>query len=395
MPRISLDGEAIEAEPGDSVAAALLRAGVTTFTRSIKYHRPRGPFCLSGTCGQCLMRIDGVPSLPACRVLAEEGMRCERQNAALGLADVDLLRAADFIFPDGLDHHHLLTGSRLLGRVALEIARRLAGLGHLPAEPRPPMRGELRHVKLAIVGAGTAGLAAARAAAGSGATVVERESMPGGSRLLFGGTCDVSLGGAELLTDAECVGLYTNDTPMAGNALLAVRRRGSLLVLLADRVVVANGGTPQPWPFPGVDRPGVYAARGLLRLPLRVGDRLAVAGNGAEREACAAALSRKGYEITLESIPRRALGNPVRAIDTPDGRRVSCDALALATAPAPVHGLASSAGARARWSAEAGGFVVETDAEGRTAVPWLFAAGRVAGKEAVESGEAAGKGAWR
>src|SRR5947208_17106182 len=119
MPRIFLDGDPIEAQPEDSVAGALLRSGVTTFTRSIKYHRPRGPFCLQGSCGQCLMRVDGVPSLPACRVQAEEGMICERQNAPLG-AEKDIFRAADFLFPDGLGHHHLMTGSRILGRVAWE-----------------------------------------------------------------------------------------------------------------------------------------------------------------------------------------------------------------------------------------------------------------------------------
>jgi len=36
-----------------------------------------------------------------------------------------------------------------------------------------------------------------------------------------------------------------------------------------------------------------------------------------------------------------------------------------------------------------------TDAEGRTSVPWLFAAGTVAGKPAVPSGEAAGSAACR
>src|SRR5881296_1397782 len=123
MPRIFLDGDPIEAQLEDSVAGALLRAGVTTFTRSIKYHRPRGPFCFAGSCGQCLMRIDGVPSLPACRVRVAEGMRCERQNGPLGVEN-DLFRAADFLFPEGLDHHHLMVRSRLLGRVALEIARR-------------------------------------------------------------------------------------------------------------------------------------------------------------------------------------------------------------------------------------------------------------------------------
>src|SRR3954464_12830652 len=178
MPRIFLDGEPIEAQPSDTVAAALLRAGITTFTRSIKYHRPRGPFCLAGSCGQCLMRIDGVPSLPACRVFAEEGMRCERQNGPLGV-EKDLFRASDFLFPEGLDHHHLLVSSRVLGRVALEVARRLAGLGELPERARPPSEGELRTVRLAIVGAGPAGLSAARAAAD--ALVIEREAQPGGA----------------------------------------------------------------------------------------------------------------------------------------------------------------------------------------------------------------------
>src|SRR5437763_6575662 len=164
MPRIHLDGAPIEAQAEDTVAAALLRAGVTTFTRSIKYHRPRGPFCFAGSCGQCLMRIDGVPSLPACRVQAAEGMRCVRQNGPLGMEN-DLFRAADFLFPEGLDHHHLLVRSRLLGRVALEVARRLAGLGELPDAVRKAAPRELRTVKLGIGGAGPDGLSAAPAAA--------------------------------------------------------------------------------------------------------------------------------------------------------------------------------------------------------------------------------------
>src|SRR5947209_13532279 len=163
MPRISLDGAPIEAQAQDTVAAALLRAGVTTFSRSIKYHRPRGPFCFSGSCGQCLMQIDGLPSQLACRVGVQEGMKCVRQNAPLG-ADTDVLRAADFVFAGGLDHHHLLTGSKLLGRVALEVARRLAGLGELPQRALPVAAGTVRKVRLAIVGGGAAGLAAARAA---------------------------------------------------------------------------------------------------------------------------------------------------------------------------------------------------------------------------------------
>ncbi|HTO96341.1 MAG TPA: 2Fe-2S iron-sulfur cluster-binding protein [Myxococcales bacterium] len=405
--RISLDGQEIEAREGDTVAAALLRAGVTTFTRSIKYHRPRGPFCLAGSCGQCLMRVDGVPSLPACRVKAEEGMACERQNAPLG-AEKDLFRAADFLFSEGLDHHHLFTGSRVLGRVALEIARRLAGLGELPGKPRPPGKGELREVPLAVIGAGPAGLAAARAAAEQGVRplLIERAGAAGGAALLaldsaapgaaFVAEQEKALRsqGAEILFEAPCVGLYANDTDRKGNALVVVWRREGLLVAVAERVIVATGGASQPLPFPGVDRPGVYAARGLLELHarcgVRVGDELAVVGSGRELEACAAALGRAGYQVvrSIAATPRRALGNPVRGLDV-DGERIRCDAVALAHPPAPLHDLASSVGATARW--DGNGFPVETDAQGRTAVSWLFAAGSVAGKPAIDSGQAAGR----
>ncbi len=408
--RISLDGEEIEAQPGDTVAAALLRAGVTTFTRSIKYHRPRGPFCLQGSCGQCLMRVDGVPSLPACLVEAQEGMACERQNAPLG-AEKDLLRAADFLFSEGLDHHHLFTGSRVLGRVALEIARRLAGLGELPARPQPPVEGELRSVPLVVIGAGSSGLVAARVAAERGVRtlLLERGSAVGGaaplgvdprapdSAFLADQRRAFEAAGGELLLSSACVGLYANDGAATGHALAVVRRRGGLLVAAAERVIVATGGASQPLPFPGVDRPGIYAARGLLELyarcGVRVGSKLVVVGtDSVELEACTAALRRAGYAIerSSASVPRRALGNPVRGIDL-DGERVRCEAAAIAQPVAPLHDLASSVGATARW--DGNGFPVETDGEGRTAVEWLFAAGRVAGKAAVESGEAAGRAA--
>ena len=202
------------------------------------------------------------------------------------------------------------------------------------------------------------------------------------------------MGRAELLLDAECVGLYANDTDIPGNALLAVRHRDRLLAVVAEHVVVATGGVSQPLPFPGVDRPGVYAARGLLALGARVGLELAVVGEGEEAKRCAEALSRRGYEIAMISgVPRRALGNPVKAVDTAAGTRIRCDAVAIAQPPAPLHELASSAGAQAHF--DGAGFPVQTDAEGRTSVPWLFAAGTVAGKPAVPSGEAAGSAACR
>jgi len=309
----TLDGDRLSGVRGDTVASALLRAGVTTFTRSIKYHRPRGPFCFGGSCGQCLLRVDGVPSLLACRVPLEEGMRCERQNGPLGM-EADVLRASDFLFPKHLDHHHLLVGSRLAGLVALEIARRLAGLGRLPDETRPPDRGTLAHAQVVVIGGGPAGIAAARAAAAAGAQVllVDRGARLGGSALLeidpeapgaeWVARETERLSGVEVVLEAEALGVYPNDTAEEGQgktdapALIAIRRRQSLVAVVAERVIVAVGGVSQPLPFPGVDRPGVYAARGLLELArttgVRVGSRLCVAGEGGELLRCARALRR-------------------------------------------------------------------------------------------------------
>ena len=410
----SLDGDALEGQQGDTVAAALLRAGVTTFTRSIKYHRPRGPFCFSGSCGQCLLRIDGVPSLVSCRTQLIAGMRCVRQNAPFGV-ELDLFRATDFLFPSGLDHHHLMIQSRLLGRVALEVARRLAGLGELPDQPAAQQAGRLEKAQLVVIGAGPAGLSAARAAAEAFAQVVllERDPLLGGAArlgldpdapdLAWVAAQEGALAklGVRIVRGAEVVGLYPNDSAEPGRALLAVRGPERLDALVAQGVIVATGGAPQPLPFPGVDRPGVYSARGLLTLfaqtGVRVGKSLAVVGEGEELRNCARALEQAGYRLArlTSATPLRARGNPVRALEL-EGERVRCDAVALAHQPAPLHDLASSCGAQAHYAPELNGFPLQLDPAGRTTVDFIWAAGRAAGeagKLAAASGARSGRGA--
>src|SRR4051812_10917086 len=70
---ISIDGAPFSAREGDSVAAALLAAGVTAF-RSTFSGAPRGPLCMMGACFECLVTVDGHPRQQACMVVVRPGM---------------------------------------------------------------------------------------------------------------------------------------------------------------------------------------------------------------------------------------------------------------------------------------------------------------------------------
>ena len=77
---------AIEAAADDSVAAALLAAGIACFGRRPVSAAPRAPFCMIGNCFDCLVEIDGETNLQACLVTVRDGMRI-RSNAGSRLGD--------------------------------------------------------------------------------------------------------------------------------------------------------------------------------------------------------------------------------------------------------------------------------------------------------------------
>jgi sarcosine oxidase subunit alpha len=72
--RLTLDGRPIEARAGDSVAAALLAAGIDTCRTTPVSGAPRGPYCMMGVCFDCLVTIDGVGNRQGCLVPVAEGM---------------------------------------------------------------------------------------------------------------------------------------------------------------------------------------------------------------------------------------------------------------------------------------------------------------------------------
>lgn len=71
---------------GENLAAALLVAGVMPFRHTPVSGAPRGPFCMMGTCFDCLVQIDGL-TVQACMLQVSEGLEI-MMPAARGPADV-------------------------------------------------------------------------------------------------------------------------------------------------------------------------------------------------------------------------------------------------------------------------------------------------------------------
>ena len=78
--RLMVDGSAVTAAPGDSVAAALLAAGVVACRTTPVSGAPRAPYCMMGVCFDCLVTIDGIGSRQACLTRVREGMVVETQQ---------------------------------------------------------------------------------------------------------------------------------------------------------------------------------------------------------------------------------------------------------------------------------------------------------------------------
>ena len=79
--RFTFDGREIEAREGDSLAAALLAAGVGPIRASVVSGEPRAPYCMMGVCFECLVEIDGLANRQACMVRVRPGMQVARGEA--------------------------------------------------------------------------------------------------------------------------------------------------------------------------------------------------------------------------------------------------------------------------------------------------------------------------
>jgi len=404
---VSVDGRTVPARAGESIASALVAAGRPLLSRSAKYHRPRGPFCLSGSCGSCLVRVDGEPNQRACRTPCHDGLRVETQNGWPD-AERDLLGLIDPLTPGGLDVHHMLTRPLPLNRALVAFTRRLAGSGRMPDRPAP--RGpeaSAETFEALVLGSGPAGLAAAEALARAGRRVllVEQDLLLGG-RLRAGLESGFAPGswpaevsravaahGGEVAIGTTAVGLWHDGGEPV--CLLVARTPARTRLIRAGRILVCTGGDARPPVFEGCDLPGVFSGRALaLALAehgVVPGRRAAVLGSGPEAEAIAERFRAAGMEAALVNPPpTRATGRSrVKSLRLADGSEIPCDTVAQGAPPAPSPDLLRALGVGVDWNPAFEAFAPRVSDGGSTQVAGLFAAGEVA--RPVSAAEAA---AW-
>jgi D-hydroxyproline dehydrogenase subunit gamma len=73
---ISVNGKAVRVPPGTLLAAAIERAGVSSFHASVR-GEPRGPLCGMGVCFECCVTINGKAYARSCLTPCEEGMEVQ------------------------------------------------------------------------------------------------------------------------------------------------------------------------------------------------------------------------------------------------------------------------------------------------------------------------------
>jgi len=345
------DANMVTAREGDSVSIALLGAGIIATCRSAKYRRPRGPYCLCGDCGSCLVRIDGKPNVRACMTKVRPGMQVAPQNL-VGAAGFDPTGLVDHVMGGGVDHHHMMVRPRLANLAMQKVARRLTGIGTLPdrsAEQKAALT--LHRPDVLVVGQGNAGRAALEILADAGvhAIAVERH-------------VDVPSSG-QVLTSTGLFGAYPGENVLAA-AQGSTQGPTTLHEFRPRHVIVATGARDPMIPLANNDLPGVVAARGLLEQLDRAQARLAVScvviGEGENAERCATKLGAQLVD------PQRVLrilgGSRVEGVKHKGGT-TSCAIVALAPTPSPCHEVARQAGTRVKWNGA--GFAVETDLHGR------------------------------
>jgi sarcosine oxidase subunit alpha len=188
----TFDGRRHDGHAGDTLASALLANGVRLVGRSFKYHRPRGIFSAGVEEPNALVELrDGARREPNTRATVVElfdGLSATSQNRRGSLA-FDWMAVNGLLAPwlgAGFYYKTFMWPAAFWERVYEPMIRKAAGLGRASGLPDPDHYDAAHaHCDVLVVGAGAAGLAAARAAGATGARVIlmEQDFLLGGDLL--------------------------------------------------------------------------------------------------------------------------------------------------------------------------------------------------------------------
>ena len=297
----TFNGKAYQGIAGDTLASALLANGVDVVGRSFKYARPRGIFGHGAEEPNGIIQLGRgagtVPNLKATQVELYQGLEASSVN---GWPSVDfdvmgLIGAFGRLMPPGF-YYKTFMYPKKLWMTYEHFIRKAAGLGETPKEADPDSYDKLnQHCDVLVVGAGPAGLVAAREAARTGARVIiaDEQAQFGGSLLASKQEVDglpASLWVASLVAELM---VYTNVQMLPRstvfgyydhNFLTILERRTDHLGLSSDsgtrqrmhrvraaQVVLAAGAFERPLVFAHNDIPGVMLASSVSTYVNRYG----------------------------------------------------------------------------------------------------------------------------
>mgnify|MGYP001243345780 FL=1 len=426
----TFDGKALAGRPGDTIASALLAADVRVVGRSFKYHRPRGVWGAGAEEPNALVDVGlggrAFPNQRATTTPLAEGMAVRSVNAYPSAA-ADRARLLDRVsafIPAGFYYKTFMWPHwhRFEPRI-----RAMAGLGRLDPATQPPADCPIVHAAcdVLVVGAGPAGLSAARAAAASGGSVVlvDDQERPGGALLhrfaeidgrpgrIWAAACVEALRGAghRVLASATAFGVY--DHNLVGVWQRRFGRPDALWQIRAGRIVVAAGAIERPLVFPDNDRPGVMSSEAALvylrRHALLVGGRIVVATNNDKAYGVARALAEAGAQVTVADTRDRPAAQLAEGLSVLAGahvagvegragveavrvgaRRIEADCLLVSGGFTPTIHLHAQAKGRLRYeetlaaflpAGRLPGLVVAGAANGRFSLSGVLADGHAAG----------------
>ncbi|MEO8977136.1 MAG: 2Fe-2S iron-sulfur cluster-binding protein, partial [Casimicrobiaceae bacterium] len=184
--RFDYDGVGYEGHPGDTLASALLANGVHLTGRSFKYHRPRGVFSAGAEEPNALVQLArggrSEPNVRATTLELYDGLVAASQNCWPSVrVDVGAINnlMSRFI-PAGFYYKTFMWPPTPRWWLRYEhVIRHAAGMGRGATEPDPDRyQHQYAHCDVLVIGGGLAGIAAARAAAGSGARVIVCDENP-------------------------------------------------------------------------------------------------------------------------------------------------------------------------------------------------------------------------